>query len=499
MDIYSQLSQGFGLIFTPQPLLMIFCGVVAGIIVGALPGITVSVGLAMLLPLTYFIDPIPAITFLLGVYCGGTYGGSISAILINTPGTPAAAATLLDGFPLTQKGQPLKALQMALYASTIGGLISCAALILVAPLIASIALKFGPSEYFAVALLGLAVVISVSSRFIVKGFIAATIGFLLALVGIDPIVGAPRFTFGVTSLLAGFPLVPAMVGLFCLSQVMLQVEGIWAPRPGQARKIVGKNLNLRELKESLVTIIRSSLIGLIIGAIPGTGANLAAFLGYGEAKRASRRRKEFGHGCLEGVAAAESGNNAVTGTTLVPTLTLGIPGDVGTAVLLGALMVQGLTPGPFLFQDFGDIVFGLFAGLIWCNITMLVVGSIGIRLFYRVVGIRTAPLYSTVLVLCCIGPYLINLSAYDLFVCLGFGLLGYLLEKLKCPVLPAMLGIILGPIAESNLRRGLTATHGDVGAFLFRPITIAVLAMSLACVIFFAIRAARETKEDEER
>lgn len=499
MDIFSQLIQGFGLIFTPQPLLMILLGVVIGIIVGALPGLNVSTGLAIMLPLTFFMEPIPAISFLLGLYCAGTYGGSISAILVNAPGTPAAAATLLDGFPLTQKGQPLKALQMALYASVIAGLISCTILIFAAPPLASVALRFGPPEYFALAILGLAIVASVSGKSVLKGFIAAGLGLLLALVGQDPVTGTPRFTFGVVTLLSGFALVPALIGLFALSQVMRQAEGAWVLKAGQTVKIAGQALKLRELKESLLTIIRGSLLGTIIGAIPGTGASLAAFLSYGEAKRTSKRRKEFGSGCLEGVAAPESGNNGVTGATLIPLLTLGIPGDVGTAILLGAFMVQDLTPGPLLFQRSPDIVFALFAGLILCNIAMLAVGSLGTRFFYRIAGVNPALLYSTVLALCCVGSYVLNARLYDVFVCLGFGLLGYLLQKIECPLPPVVIGLILGPLGESNLRRGLLITHGDIGAFLFRPITLVLLVISIAAMVFFAIRGLRESKEEEER
>ncbi len=443
-------------------------------------------------------EPIPAISFLLGIYVAGTYGGSIAAILVNAPGTPAAAATLLDGFPLTQKGQPLKALQMALYASTIAGLISAAILIFAAPPLASVALDFGPPEYFALAILGLTIVASVSGKSVLKGFIAAGLGVLLALVGMDPVMGTPRFTFGVVSLLSGFALVPALIGLFALSQVMRQAEGAWRPKVRQVVTIAGEALKLRELKESLFTIVRGSLIGTVIGAIPGTGPSLAAFISYAEAKRTSKRRKEFGSGCLEGVAAPESRNNGVTGATLIPLLTLGIPGDVGTAILLGAFMVQDLAPGPLLFQRSPEIIYALFVGLILCNIAMLAVGSLGTRFFYKIAGIKPALLYSIILALVLAGSYVINARLYDVFVTLGFGLLGYLLQKIKVPLPPVVIGLILGPLGESNLRRGLLATHGNIGAFLFRPITIGILAVSIASIVFFTIRGLKEGKEEGE-
>lgn len=493
--IFSHLIGGFGLIFTPQPLMMILLGTLLGIIIGALPGLTATMGIAVLLPLTFFMGPVSGISFLLAVYCSGIYAGSVSAILVNTPGTPAAAATLLDGFPLAQKGQPLKALQMALYASVIAGLISCIVLIFVSPPLASMALRFGPPEYFALAVFGLTIVASVSGRSLLKGLTAVSIGLLIALVGLDPITGTPRFTFGTVTLLSGFDLIPALIGLFAVSQVMLQAEGAWMPKVGQALKVTGETLKLRELKQNLFTIIRGSLLGTFIGAVPGTGAGIAAFVSYGEAKRTSTQRKEFGHGCLEGVAAAESGNNGVTGATLIPLLTLGIPGDTVTAVLLGALMLQGLTPGPLLFVRSADTIFGIFAGLIVCNIVMFIMGSIGIRFFYRVTSIKPAFLYSTIFALCCVGSYAINSRLYDVFACLGFGLLGYFMQKLKFPLAPVVLALILGPLAEFNLRRGLLATGGDISMFLFRPITLVLLGISLASVIFYTVRGFREGKK----
>lgn len=490
--VFSQLISGFGLLFTPAPLIMIPCGVVLGIIFGALPGLTATLGVAVLMPLTFFMDPVPGISFLLGVYCGGIYGGSIPAILVNTPGTPAAAATLLDGFPLARKGQALKTLQMALLASVIAGLISCATLIFVSPPLASLALRFGPPEFFALAIFGLTIVATVSGKSLLKGLIAASLGLIICFVGLDPIIGLPRLTFGVIQLQSGFALVPALIGLFAISEVMIQSETAWKPKVTEVLKLTGENLKLREFKGSVVSIIRGSFIGTFIGAIPGTGAAISAFVSYGEAKRTSKHRHEFGQGCLEGVAAAESGNNGVTGATLIPLLTLGIPGDTVTAVLFGALLVQGLTPGPLLFVRSADIMFAIFSGLILCNIVMLIVGAVGVRFFYRVPLINPAFLYPAILALCIVGAYAVNSSLFDVFVMLGFGLLGYLLRKLDFPLPPVLLGIVLGPLAESNLRRGLIMTGGDIGAFFSRPITLIVLGIALASVIFFMVRGLRE-------
>lgn len=488
----SLVREGAGLVFTLAPLLMIPFGVVLGIIIGALPGLTATMGVAVLMPLTFFMEPVPSITFLLGVYCGGIYGGSITAILVNTPGTPAAAATLLDGYPLAQKGQALKALQMALAASVIAGVISCAVLILLAPPLASIALRFGPPEYFALAIFGLTVVASVSGESLVKGLMAASLGLMICFIGLDPIAGLPRLTFGVWDLLGGIALIPALVGLFAMAEVMIQSETALIPSVEKALKVTGEHLKLRELKENLVTIIRGSFIGTFIGAVPGTGAAIAAFVSYSETTRTAKHREEFGHGRLQGVAAAESGNNGVTGATLIPLLTLGIPGDTVTAVLYGALLIQGLTPGPLLFTRSADIMFAIFIGLLLCNIVMFLAGGIGVRFFYRVTMISPALLWPTILALCLVGAYAVNASVFDVFVMLGFGVLGYFMRKLGFPVAPVLLALILGPLAESNLRRGLIATGGDFSRFLFRPITLIVLGIAVASVTFFTVRGFRE-------
>lgn len=493
-EILSRLVVGFGLVMAIQPILMIFFGVTLGIILGALPGLTATMGVAILMPLTFFMEPIPGISFLLGVYCGGIYGGSITAILIKTPGTPSAAATLLDGYPLAQKGQALKALEMALYASVISGLISAFMLIFVAPPLASIALRFGPPEYFALGLFGLTIVATVSGKELVKGLIAASIGLLFSFIGLDPIAGSPRLTFGIVNLQSGIELIPALIGLFAVGEVMVQTEQSWA-KAVHAIKVTGERLKLQELRECMFTIIRSSLIGTFIGAVPGTGAGVSAFVSYNEAHRTSKRRKEFGEGCLEGVAAAEAGNNGVTGATLIPLLTLGIPGDSVTAVLLGALMVQGLTPGPMIFQKSGDIIFGIFAGLILCNIVMLIVGYLGVKIFYKVTAVQPYLLYPVIFALCSVGAFAVNTRLSDVYIMLFFGLLGYVMQKFGFPTAPVLLALILGPLTESNLRRGLVATRGNIAAFLFRPLTMVFLLISVASIVFFIAREALEARK----
>lgn len=490
------LLQGFATIFHAQQILMIFFGTFMGIFIGALPGLTATMGVAIFLPLTFFMEPVSGVSFLLGIYCGGIYGGSITAILIRTPGTPASAPTLLDGYPLAKQGQALKALQMALYASTVSGLISAAILILVSPPLAALALEFGPSEYFALAFFGLTVVATVSGKSLMKGLIAASLGILISFVGLDPVTGSPRLTFDTVTLQSGFSLIPALIGLFAMSEVIVQAEEALQRKVNEVFSFAGDSLTWKEFKECLVTIVRGSLIGTFIGAVPGTGAAVASFTSYNEAFRTSKKRHLFGKGCLEGVAAAESGNNGVTGATLIPLITLGIPGDTVTAVLLGALMVQGLTPGPLLFQQNSAVIFGIFAGLIVANIAMLVVGVAGVRFFYKVSKTPGIYLYPTIFALCCMGAFAVNTQLFDVICMLGFGFLGYIMTKLKFPVAPVLLALILAPMAESNLRRGLVATGGDFGLFLMRPITLIVLGISLASIIFFVYREIKDAHKE---
>jgi len=494
--VLENLGQGFAIIFHLQPILMIFFGTFMGIMIGALPGLTATMGVAIFLPMTFFMEPISGISFLLGIYCGGIYGGSITGILIKTPGTPAAAATILDGHPLAKKGQALKALQMALYASTVSGLISAIILIFVSPPLASIALKFGPPEYFALAFFGLTVVATVSGKSLMKGLIAASLGILISFVGLDPVTGSPRLTFDTVTLQSGFTLIPALIGLFAMSEIMIQAEEALKSKVAEAYAFTGESLTWKEFKRSLVTIIRGSLIGTFIGAVPGTGAAVAAFTSYNEAIRTSKERHLFGKGSLEGIAAAESGNNGVTGATLIPLITLGIPGDTVTAVLLGALMVQGLTPGPLLFQTNSDIVFGIFAGLIIANIAMFMLAAVGVRFFYKVAKVPGRYLYPTIFALCCMGAFAVNTQLFDVYSMLGFGFLGYFMTKLNFPTAPVLLALILAPMAESNLRRGLAATGGDLGLFFMRPITLIVLGISLASIIFFVYREIRDSRKE---
>lgn len=496
----SNIVSGFQMNANLDCILMIAFGTLLGIIIGALPGLTATTGVSIFLPLTFYMEPVPALGFLGGIYCGGMYGGSITAILINTPGTPAGAATVLDGHPLAQKGEAYKALQMALYASVIGGLISCVALMFFAPVLASAALKFSYAEYFALGVFGLSIVAGLSNGNIFKGLLACCIGLLIGCVGMDPISGYPRLSFGFTSLLGGFQLIPVLIGLFAMSELIKQCAD--KIKKGDTKDEVfavsGKGLTKGDWKSCVSPILKGSLIGTFIGAVPATGGGTAAFLSYGEARRSSKNPGEFGNGSIEGVAASESANNGATGGTFIPMLCLGIPGDSVTAVMMGALIIQGLTPGPNLFVEHGDTVNGIYVALLISNIFMLVMGQIGLRWFYKVCLIPKEILQPVIFGLCCVGSYASNSSLFDVGCMFAFGILGYILLRCGVPMSPILLGLILGNITESNLRRGMLASGGSFLKFINRPICLVILAFTVFSLVFTIIRMLKDKTKGKE-
>ena len=454
-------------------------GVVGGIIIGALPGLTATMGVAILLPFTFGMEPVTGLIMLVGIYIGAIYGGSISAILLNTPGTPASAATCIDGFPLVKKGMATKALSVSTIASAIGGLISCAALVTISPLLAKFALKFSSPEYFALALFGLTIIASISSGNFLKGILAGVVGLLISTVGMDAITSYPRYTFDVVDLLNGFSVIPVLIGLFAVSEVLSQIESLLGEKEISTEQVKDKNyMNLKELKHCIPTIFKSGVLGTIIGAIPGAGADISAFICYNEARRTNPNEK-FGEGSLIGIAAPESGNNGVTGGALVPLLTLGVPGDAVAAVLLGALIIQGLTPGPLLFEQNPEVVYGLFSAMIIGNILLLVIGLAGIRFYSKIVDIPKKMMIPCILVLSTIGSYSMNNSIFDVFVTLIFGVVGYIMTKIKIPISP-----ILGPMLETNLRKSVIMYEGSYSFLYTRPITIFFLL--LTCISIYS-------------
>ena len=462
-----------------EALLANLLGVALGIVFGALPGLTAVMGVALLIPLTFGLPPVVAFSSLLGMYCGAIYAGSITAILVSTPGTAAAAATMLEGPRLTARGESLRALEMTTVASFIGGVFSCFILAGVAPQLARFALNFSAPEYFALGIFGLTIVATLSEGALLKGCIAACLGLLIAMVGMDPLTGNLRLTFDSANLIYGVSLIPALVGLYALSQVFLTCEDVFRGKRLSAVNISRKGISLAEIWANRSALLRGSLIGTFIGIVPATGSGTASFAAYSEAKRNSRHPEAFGNGAIEGLAATESANNAVTGGALIPLLTLGIPGDVVTAVILGALMIQGMTPGPLLFQEQGALVYSIFISLLLANVFMLVLGMASVRVFSKIVSIPGGILMPLVTTLCVVGGYALNNSNFDLGVMAVFGILGWIMTKASIPLAPLLLAMILSGIIETNFRRALSISDNDYTVFLTRPVCAVFLCISL--------------------
>lgn len=483
------LLNAVGMLLTLPSLLAILLGVVIGIIIGALPGLGAVLAITMALPLTFILTKEASIALLLGLYCGSIYGGSISAILINTPGTPASAATVLDGYPMARAGHADLALGWSTTASTIGGLIATLILALAAPLLARVGLAFGPIEYFALGVFALTCIISVAREDLIKGLLAGLAGLFVAVIGQDPLTGDVRFDFNFFELSAGIGLVPFLVGIFALSEVFW----LMAEHNPEAEQLVMRAgfrvPSLSELKLRAGVLIKSSLIGTWIGTLPGIGATAASMVSYAEAKRTSPRRDKFGTGEPDGIIASEAANNAVTAGALIPTLSLGVPGDPITAVMLGALTLQGITPGPRLFVDSGELVLFIFLALFVTNIVMFICGALMAPLFSRILRIPEPLLMACVVVLIALGTYSVNASAFDLLVVFVSGIAGFLLRYNGFPLAPIVIGYVLCPMIEQSLRQGLILTNNSFLAFLTYPIALGLFIVTLLFLVSPVVRA----------
>ncbi len=469
-------------------------GVAAGMFIGALPGLSAAMGIALLLPITYSMDTSNAFILLCGIYCGAIYGGSITAILLRTPGTPASGATVLDGYEFTKRGEAGRALGISTVSSGFGGIVSATALMLFAPLLAELALSFTPVEKAALAFFGLSIITSMIGKDPLKGAVAALLGMLLALVGIDPINGHARFNFGSYALFNGFELVPAMVGLLAMSQVYLGTETLNEKIVIQ-QKVKRVLPSWADLKTCLPVMAISSIIGTCIGIIPGTGGDIASYIAYNEARRISKRKDQFGTGVPEGVAAPEAANNAVTGGAMIPMMTLGIPGDAATAVMLGAMMLHGLQAGTVFFRNNSELVYTIFGAMFLANILFVVLGLFCVRIFIKVVSVRKWILNPIIIVLCVIGAFCVNNNFADVWVMLAFSLLGYVMEKAKIPVSPMVLALILGKTFESQFRLGLVMNYGNIAVFFTRPISLAFIIVGMVSLIFGILRSRRANRE----
>lgn len=472
-------------------VLLCFLGTVVGIIFGFLPGLSATMGVALMMPFTFGMPLVNSMALLLGVYCGGIYGGSITAILIRTPGTPASAATVLDGYPLTQQGLAKRALDTATLSSLLGGLFSCVILILLARRVANFALSFGNAEYFAVGIFGLSMVTALSSKNIRKGIVSCILGFMLSTIGLDSLSGATRFTLGNIYMMAGIETVTALVGLFAISEFFSKLQGVGKKGPDSTiAKYGGKGMHIFDLvKNHWGNLLRSSIIGTIVGIIPATGSGTAGWISYNEAKRASKDPDSFGKGNVDGIIASESSNNAVTGGALIPLLTLGVPGDTVTAVLLGALMLQGITPGPMLFVQRPDEVNTIYVLMILANVFFAILGVTCVPLFVKVLKVPSSALMAGVLALCCIGAFAVRGYVFDIQCALVLAIVGYLFNKTDYPIPPVLLGLLLGKTIESNFRRAMTQTDGDWTVFFTRPICCALLVISIAAFCWPIVKA----------
>ena len=480
-------------VLEPSSLLILFLATVTGMMLGAIPGLTVVMAIALAVPMTLWMDTVPAMMLLIGLYGSGTYSGSISACLINAPGTPASAATALDGYPMAQQGRPLKALRLALWASIFGGLVSIVLLVLIAPQLAQVALKFGPAELASLLIFSLTLIGILSGGSMAKGLLAAALGMLIATVGADPMLSVPRFTFGYTELWDGFSFIPVLIGLFAIAELFEQGMKRFKGNDNAINlSHTDKEMNRitkEDVRKCTGPAIRSSLIGSFIGALPGLSASVAAFLSYAVTKRLSKTPEELGKGSAEGIVSSESANNAVTGSAMIPLLALAIPGDPPTAILLGALLVQGVTPGPMIFTSNPEIVYSIYIILFVALVFLGVVASFAIKPITHVLRVPTNILFPIILVMCVAGSYSIRSNIFDVYVMFGAGILGYMLRLFSVPIAPLLIAFILTKPFEEALRQALITSDGGLMIFIEKPISAIFLILAALMVASVALRA----------
>ena len=493
---FGMIAEGFASVMTVEGLFYIALGTFVGIIFGAVPGLSGAVAIALFIPVTYTLEPNISIALIMGLMMGGVSGGLISAILLNIPGTAASFGTTFDGHPMAARGEAGKALGTGIVYSFIGGLLSMFCLILIAPTLAKFALKFGAWEYFTIAVFALTMVASLSGKNMVKGLISGCMGFVIAMVGIAPVDFTPRFTFGSVELQGGFALISVLTGSFALGEVMKNAQKSRSPVKAQVASynIKGFGFTLREFVTQLPNCIRSALIGIGIGILPGVGASTSNLIAYSVAKDTSKYPEKFGTGIMDGICASESANNATVGGAMIPLLALGIPGDVATALLLGALTLQGIQPGPLLFVNNAGLVYTVFASMIIANIVMIVMEYAGMRIFVRILSVSKAVLMPTIMVLCCVGAFSNNNRTFDIIMLGVFGIYGMLLQKFDFPVTPLIIGYIVGPIAEQNLRRALIISDGSFLPMFGSPIAVFFLLLA-AVSVFLSVRKTYRAKK----
>lgn len=460
-------------------ILALVAGTVAGYVIGALPGFSATMGVAIFVPFSYSMSTNTAFAFLIALYCSAVFAGSIPAILIRTPGTPAAVCTINDGYPMAQRGEAGRALGLACWASVIGGLFSAILLIVLAEFIADFALSFGHYEYFMLGVLGLSMVIGMSSENMIKGLIATAVGLAVPLVGMDPMNGFARFTFGRIELLSGLQELPVMIGLFALSEVFMNFSAGDRQEVKKEQRITGLFSGFKDMAKCKLLMLKAAIAGTFLGALPGVGATTAAIIGYDQAKKGSEHPELMGTGQPEGIIGPECANNAVTGGALIPLLALGIPGDPVTAILLGALMIKGLQPGPLLFEESPVVVKGIYLSLILSYLAIFLFSVFSIRLIAKLLNIKSSVLSAFVLVFCVIGSYALNNSYFDVLVAIAFGLLGYWMRREDFPLGPMTLALVLGQMIEQKLGGALKLSDGSLLPFVTRPVSLVLLVITV--------------------
>lgn len=495
--MFDSFWTAFTSLLLPSNLVWLLLGVVIGLVMGAIPGLTAAMAMSLVIPFTWVLEPTQAIPMLLGAYNAGIFGGSLSAIMIGTPGTPSAGATVADGYSMARQGKVGKAIKTALFSSFFGCLFSTLVLCLITEPISRFALKVGPSEYTVLMIFALTIIASASGRSLCKGLIGGMFGLLFGTVGMDKGYTIPRLSFGVNKLTSGIELVVMMIGLLAMSEIFKQIENVRenanAPQlPPRTCKEDDK-FTLADLKVSWKHWLRSSALGCGIGALPGLGPSLACFLGYDIGKRFSKHPEQFGKGSVEGIACAESANNAVCGANMIPLLSLGVPGDTGAAILMGAFIVQGLTPGPLIYIESPGTVKSIYAGLLICNIALLVITLLSWRLFRKICSAPSSIIFPCVCAFCVIGVYALNSSLVDIWVMLFFSVIAYIFSKAKIPLVTVIIGFILSPLFENYFRRALVLSDGSFATFFTSPLCIALWVIT-AVAVFLIIRGKQKDK-----
>lgn len=491
---WGAISQALVTIVEPWTLLLIFCGVLGGLVLGMIPGLTAAMGVALMIPFTFTMPPQIGMSLLVAVFVGGISGGCLTAILIRMPGTPSSVATVIDGFPMAQKGQAGRAIGNAVVASFFGTTISAIILVFSAPLLATFALKFYFAEYVAVGIFGLTAVAALTGNTVSRGLLSAVLGMLVATIGISEADGLPRFDFGFTQMTGGIRLLPALIGLFAISQIMHEVSRTKKLQITTTAPIDRIFPSLADIRHNLVNYVRSSIIGTVVGVIPAMGGGPAGLISYAQAKSSSKTPDQFGKGSVEGVIAAESANNATIGGALIIMLTLGIPGDPVTAILLGGLMIHGLQPGPQLFMNNPEVIYSTYFSVFFGSLCMMVIMLCASRMLAKVASVPTQILMPVLFVLAAVGTYSLNNRVFDVGVMCAFGVVGYIFDRWRYPLPPFVLGLVLGPIVEINFRK-MYSSYGNAWDLVTRPISLSLLILSVLSILFSIWRHRKHHRE----